>query len=363
MLDWLLHLLNHPWIPWIGSGTIMTWGTLQWLHWQRHSVRPIQERLAEDLLRLQQGFPPTHATQGHGAGNAAAAIPTLPILREQLEKDWEQHHLHAIPTRFLGMGLLFTLLGLTAALVFMNRALHAEQIASARQALDGLLLAASFKFLSSISGLCTAFLYAWAVKWQRNRLAEQARMLCQHWEPLYQEVPTADWPTTVQTLTQVALSQETLEEDDTPPIPVQRQADETDDTALPPSEVSPYAPAAVTQPPAPPPTSSPVLLQPLLPVALQKTMDKPVKTLDTGGEEGDAAAGIGPDPQQPVMATDRAAAIARIEKQGPTVTAPPRAQQAQGARGPVFAQLAGEFFNTRQGRRRTPPAKAVLKRQ
>ena len=67
----------------------------------------------------------------------------------------------AFPTRFfaaahgyfVGIGLLFTFIGLVAALKFAASGVTSTDVATAKEALNGLLSAASFKFMTSIAGL------------------------------------------------------------------------------------------------------------------------------------------------------------------------------------------------------------------
>jgi hypothetical protein len=60
---------------------------------------------------------------------------------------------------FVGIGLLFTFIGLVAALKFAASGVTSTDVATAKEALNGLLSAASFKFMTSIAGLgCSLFL-------------------------------------------------------------------------------------------------------------------------------------------------------------------------------------------------------------
>lgn len=54
---------------------------------------------------------------------------------------------------FIGVGLLFTFIGLVAALKFAAAGVTSADVATAKAALNGLLSAASFKFMTSIAGL------------------------------------------------------------------------------------------------------------------------------------------------------------------------------------------------------------------
>jgi ABC-type transporter Mla subunit MlaD len=65
----------------------------------------------------------------------------------------------AVHGYFVGIGLLLTFVGLVAALKFSAAGVASSDIAVAKQALNALLAAASFKFMTSIAGLgCSLFL-------------------------------------------------------------------------------------------------------------------------------------------------------------------------------------------------------------
>lgn len=67
----------------------------------------------------------------------------------------------AVHGYFVGIGLLLTFIGLVAALKFSAGAVASSDIAVAKQALNALLAAASFKFMTSIAGLgCSLLLSA-----------------------------------------------------------------------------------------------------------------------------------------------------------------------------------------------------------
>ena len=65
---------------------------------------------------------------------------------------------------FIGVGLLLTFVGLVAALKFAAAGVASPDIAVAKQALNALLSAASFKFMTSIAGLGSSLLLSVAVR-------------------------------------------------------------------------------------------------------------------------------------------------------------------------------------------------------
>lgn len=270
MLDWILHLLNHPWVPWSGSGIIVAWGIVQWWLLQQRSILPARQQLAKELLQPDQ-----------------MTLETL------LGPGWDQHYLQQIPNLLLGMGLFITLVGLSAALFFVTRELQATHVADARQALEGLLHAASLKFLASLSGLITAFLFTWGAKRQRAQVEQQMNSLRQHMD---NPLPT-------------------------PPAPMWEE---------------PTPPAEPTTEPDPPPDG------------MEKNMDKPVETLETDRDIQDKTPPVSPLVVRPPT----------VERE-PVPTMPPAAKPAPAARGPRFAQLAGDYLQARQKRRTPSSARSV----
>ncbi|GBD44270.1 hypothetical protein HRbin40_01755 [bacterium HR40] len=81
----------------------------------------------------------------------------------------------AVPNLLVGLGLLFTFVGLIAALHFASGGVRAPDVAVAQSALGDLLAAATFKFATSIAGLASSILFSWREKTQLHRV--QARIL------------------------------------------------------------------------------------------------------------------------------------------------------------------------------------------
>ncbi|MBF0460311.1 MAG: hypothetical protein HQL87_02850 [Magnetococcales bacterium] len=342
MLDWIFHLLNHPWAPWSGSCVIVAWGAGHWLVLQYHAIIPIRRRLAVNILRLEQGQPLSLSLFDLPANPPVddRALRPLLTLENLLGTGFEKRYQQDIPNLLLGMGLLFTLIGLAAALFFMTQELQTDHMDAARQALDGLLRSAALKFLSSISGLCTASLFSWAVKRQRAQLARQLAVLCQR----------------------------------------------LDERLAYPAEVSqtplPCALPDPTRPPEPTPMAVMVEPPPLYQADGEKNMDKTPETRDTASEAQDETGAHAPPARtataEPVM-QDETATVASPAEVLPAMQASPERDTAPVAvippmpeaipvadvapvlavRGPVFAQLAGEFLRARQQRRNQPPVKSV----
>jgi hypothetical protein len=67
-----------------------------------------------------------------------------------------------LPNDFVGIGLVFTFLGLVAGLYFASQSMMSADLNAAREALVLLLHAATFKFLTSITGIGLSLLLSWA---------------------------------------------------------------------------------------------------------------------------------------------------------------------------------------------------------
>ncbi|WP_062154800.1 anti-phage ZorAB system protein ZorA [Beggiatoa leptomitoformis] len=82
------------------------------------------------------------------------------------------------PNIFVGIGLFFTFIGLVAALWFASQGVAAPDIEKAQQALRDLLHAATFKFITSISGLIASIVFSWREKVQLHNLQEKFHIFC-----------------------------------------------------------------------------------------------------------------------------------------------------------------------------------------
>jgi hypothetical protein len=67
-----------------------------------------------------------------------------------------------LPNDFVGIGLVFTFLGLVAGLYFASKSMMSADLNAARGALELLLHAATFKFLTSITGIGLSLILSWA---------------------------------------------------------------------------------------------------------------------------------------------------------------------------------------------------------
>ena len=84
----------------------------------------------------------------------------------------------AIPNFLVGAGLLFSFLGLVAALHFASAGVASDNVAQAQRALADLLAAATFKFATSIAGLGASLIFSWREKAQLFRLQWRVQHFC-----------------------------------------------------------------------------------------------------------------------------------------------------------------------------------------
>lgn len=90
---------------------------------------------------------------------------------------------HALPNYFVGLGLLFTFLGIVAALYFASSGVTGP-IDEAQRALGKLLNAATFKFLTSIAGLFCSIVFSLLYRWRIRAIDRIFGQLCDQLERL-----------------------------------------------------------------------------------------------------------------------------------------------------------------------------------
>lgn len=85
----------------------------------------------------------------------------------------------ALPNYFVGVGLIFTFLGLVAALYFASAAVGSQNVQEAQAALGDLLRAATFKFLTSIAGLFSSLILSITVRLMTQEVNREFGQLCE----------------------------------------------------------------------------------------------------------------------------------------------------------------------------------------
>ena len=84
----------------------------------------------------------------------------------------------ALPNVFVGLGLLFTFIGLVAALHFAAEGVTSADVAEAQQSLQSLLKAATFKFMTSITGVFISLALSWFFRGLVRKLQMRFEGLC-----------------------------------------------------------------------------------------------------------------------------------------------------------------------------------------
>lgn len=87
--------------------------------------------------------------------------------------------LQAMPNYFVGLGLIFTFLGLVAAIYFAKDGVASSDVKAAQESLQNLLNAATFKFLTSIAGLGSSIALSFLYRNQIQSLQHSFDKLCQ----------------------------------------------------------------------------------------------------------------------------------------------------------------------------------------
>ena len=84
----------------------------------------------------------------------------------------------AFPNKLVGIGLLFTFIGLIAALYFASKGVTSPDIEVAKHELQKLLNAATFKFSTSIAGLLGSLFFSWGEKHTFHSISRQIHQIC-----------------------------------------------------------------------------------------------------------------------------------------------------------------------------------------
>jgi len=181
-LDVFFGWVSLPWVPWVLSGLIAGWALWHWLHFSRKMRKPFRSlRRARSILEAV-GTPSKFAANYENVREKLDQDPVLGHSWREFtgtlllpESEGEQvrstvrpsnyfneqlltsagvnlSFYQAIPNLLVGIGLLFTFLGLVAALFFASQGVGAD-VEQAQQSLQKLLHAATFKFMTSIAGL------------------------------------------------------------------------------------------------------------------------------------------------------------------------------------------------------------------
>ncbi|MEY3218864.1 MAG: anti-phage defense protein ZorA [Pseudomonadota bacterium] len=221
LLTFILDFINHPTLVWWLAMGILSLAFLLWLRFSL-AVRRVSKQLKSGQLLLKDisadNFASNYAnfnkqlSQHLLLGNAWKSFKQTLIVTEKdiyytvrpmqyfnettiVASRVNLRLYQAVPNMLVGLGIWFTFIGLVAALWFASKGVAAPDIIQAQLALQDLLHAATFKFVTSIAGLFASLLFSWAEKSRLYRLHVQLNHFCQTIEsclvlhtPLQQEV-------------------------------------------------------------------------------------------------------------------------------------------------------------------------------
>jgi hypothetical protein len=207
--DIVFGLLAQTWVPWALSGLIVAAAVATWLDFRFRRIAPVLAGLDQAIGLVEASEGPSgfkrrfqavykglaeNAVVGEVWRAYASTIAPAPGVDDALGYSRRPHEnfndgllavagvnlrlYHAVPNLLVGSGLLFTFLGLVAALYFASRGIAAAQIAEAQHALRELLAAATFKFVTSIAGLGSSLIFSWREKALLYRVQRRLARLC-----------------------------------------------------------------------------------------------------------------------------------------------------------------------------------------
>ncbi|MGH6914892.1 MAG: hypothetical protein ACREH3_14440, partial [Geminicoccales bacterium] len=208
MIDAAFSFLALPWVPWALSSLLILGALATWLDFRRR-LRPVLQGLEEALRVVEEAtsassfadrFPSINqrlaTNRVIGASWRAFAQTLVPVPgdddalgatrrpREDLNETIltsagvNLRFYMAVPNYLVGLGLLFTFLGLVAALYFASAGVAAANIQAAQGALRDLLGAATFKFVTSIAGLGASIVYSSREKTHLYLVGQRLTALC-----------------------------------------------------------------------------------------------------------------------------------------------------------------------------------------
>lgn len=208
IVDRLFALLATSWLPWLLAFCILLLALILWQSFLAR-LRPLRRSLAraielvdkgEGTAGFKQRFPAIFAglaedpVLGRAWRSYAASLTAVPgndqaigaprpprtafddrlLARVGLNLRFYQ----AVPNMLVGLGLLFTFMGLVAALHFASAGVTAADIREAQGALRELLAAATFKFVTSIAGLAASLVFSWREKVHLHAAQAEIRRFC-----------------------------------------------------------------------------------------------------------------------------------------------------------------------------------------
>ena len=207
MIESLFGLFAEPWVPWALSVLLVAAAVGLWVAFRRKLAR-VSRALDRAIEVIEQvdgpaafrdrfasidaelGANPVIGDRWRAYAQSLVAVPgrddALGATRRPAS-DFDQGVLGdaginlrlymAVPNYLVGLGLLFTFLGLVAALYFASHGVAASNVQEAQTALRHLLGAATFKFVTSIAGLGTSIVYSGREKAELHRVDRRLQRL------------------------------------------------------------------------------------------------------------------------------------------------------------------------------------------
>ena len=208
-MDIILAIINHPNVPWMVAAGIIAFALLVWLIFSlkinmvaRH-LSQVEKQLAyattagfaKHLQGLNKDFKnnPVFFPQWHNFQQTLIApklhqgkqvmIYTTRLshyfnFQTLVSSQFNMRLYQAMPNILVGIGIWFTFVGLVAALWFASKGVAAADINEAQLALQELLHAATFKFVTSIAGLFASIVFSWREKKRLYSLQQQINAIC-----------------------------------------------------------------------------------------------------------------------------------------------------------------------------------------
>lgn len=226
VIDSVFGVLALPWLPWVLAGGIVL---LALVLLQAFLLRlgPLRRALGraielldrgEGTVAFRQRFPVVFEALaqdpvlGEAWRSYASTLTPVPGNEKTLGSARAPHAVfddtllarvginlrfyQAVPNILVGLGLLFTFLGLVAALHFASGGVTADDVREAQAALRELLAAATFKFVTSIAGLGASLVFSWREKVHLHAVQAEISRFCRLLEarvvPLTPEALLAD---------------------------------------------------------------------------------------------------------------------------------------------------------------------------
>lgn len=206
--SWLWRIVAIEEAPWILSAIIFVLALIVWLSFRRkvENLARALDRMTVPLAKIDgpsafkqkyssvfaelavdpllgeywRAYASTFTGTRGGDGMIGYARRPKEVFNEQLltAVGIDMRFYSSVPNLLVGMGLLFSFVGLVSALYFASFGVASASIGAAQTALAELLAVATFKFLTSIAGLSASLLFSWGEKRQLHKISHRLSLFC-----------------------------------------------------------------------------------------------------------------------------------------------------------------------------------------